>query len=82
MTTNKGHSVFTHHELHDERHTELRITEEEFQFWKKEINMFDALKGIRFGQSFCNHFGITNNLLYYTMGPEAAEHYIRKTYIA
>ena len=76
-----GHSVFTHHELHDEKHTSLRITLDEYELWVKDF-IWDALHGLRYGQSFCNNFNITDNLLYYTMTPEQADDYIRKTYIA
>lgn len=77
----KGHSVFTHHELHDERHTTLRITLDEYELWVKDF-MWDALHGLRYGQSFCNHFNISDHLLYYSLNPEQADNYIRKTYIA
>jgi len=76
-----GHSVFTHHELHDERHTSLRITLDEYELWVKDF-IWDALHGLRYGQSFCNRFNIKDNLLYYTMTPEQSDDYIRKTYIA
>jgi hypothetical protein len=41
------------------------------------------LHGIRYGQSFCNHFGITDNHLYYAPGDIVwCDRYIRKTYLA
>ena len=77
-----GHSVFTHHELHDERHTSLRITLDEYELWVKDF-IWDALHGLRYGQSFCNRFGITDNHLYYnTGGIDWADNYIKKTYLA
>lgn len=56
------------------------ITEAEYEQWKK-LYTFDGLRGIRYGQSFCNHHGITDYLLYYSLDHEAADRYIRETYI-
>jgi len=58
------------------------ISLEDFELWQKDV-IWDALHGIRYGQSFCNRFGITDNLLYYTTWPpEQLDDYIRKTYLA
>ena len=61
----------------------LPITEENFELWKRDYT-WDALHGIRYGQSFCNRFGIVDNILYYTKFStiEDCNNYIRKTYIA
>ena len=57
------------------------INPEDFEIWQKDV-IWDALHGIRYGQSFCNRFGISNNLLYYTTWPpEQLNDYIRKHYI-
>jgi hypothetical protein len=54
----------------------------EYEQWRDSYT-FLALKGQRYGQSFCNTFGITDNHLYYnTGGIEWADTYIRKTYLA
>ena len=58
------------------------ISQEDFDIWKKDV-IWDALHGLRYGQSFCNRFGISDNLLYYTTWPpEQLEEYIKRTYIA
>ena len=58
------------------------ITADAYELWKHDY-IWEALHGIRYGQSFCNHFGITDNHLYYgTGGIEWADKYIRKTYLA
>jgi hypothetical protein len=58
------------------------ITLAEYEQWRESYT-FLALKGQRYGQSFCNTFGITDNHLYYnTGGIEWADTYIRKTYLA
>ena len=58
------------------------ITADAYELWKQDY-IWEALHGIRYGQSFCNHFGITDNHLYYgTNGIEWSDQYIRKTYLA
>jgi hypothetical protein len=58
------------------------ISPEDFDIWQKDV-IWDALHGIRYGQSFCNRFGILDNLLYYsTWPPEQMDDYIRKNYLA
>jgi len=58
------------------------ITAEDYEQWKRDF-IWEALHGIRYGQSFCNHFGITDNHLYYAPGDIAwCDKYIRKTYLA
>ena len=58
------------------------ITLAEYERWRESYT-FLALQGQRYGQSFCNHFGITDNHLYYnTGGIEWADDYIRKNYLA
>ena len=58
------------------------ITLTEYEQWRESYT-FLALKGQRYGQSFCNTFGIADNNLYYNIGEVAdADAYIRKTYLA
>jgi hypothetical protein len=57
------------------------VSREAFEQWKQDFT-FEGLKGLRYGQSFCNHFGISDNLLYYTMWPvEEIHDYILRYYI-
>ena len=57
------------------------ITSEQFKRWKQDFS-FDALHGQRYGQSFCNTFGITDYLLYYTpWSVEKIDKYIKNNYI-
>ena len=57
------------------------ITQEDFELWQKDF-IWDALHGLRYGQSFCNRFGVSDNLLYYTTWPpEQLEEYIKKHYV-
>ena len=78
---NNGYSIFNHTQSTEEEKRPLIISQEQFELWQKDF-MWEALHGIRYGQSFCNHFGITDNLLYYTMTPEESEKYIKHRYIA
>jgi hypothetical protein len=58
------------------------ISQDDFELWQKDYT-WDALHGQRYGQSFCNRFGITDNLLYYTAWPcEQIDEYIKKHYLA
>ena len=58
------------------------IDPEDYTQWKQDF-IWEALHGMRYGQSFCNRFGITDNHLYYNNGDiEWADKYIKKTYLA
>ena len=58
------------------------ITADDYEQWRHDY-IWEALHGIRYGQSFCNHFGITDNNLYYNISTvDCADAYIRKTYLA
>lgn len=36
----------------------------DYESWQK-LYTFDALQDLRYGQSFCNHFNITDHRIYY-----------------
>ena len=58
-----------------------RIDREEYEQWRKDF-IWEALHGMRYGQSFCNRFGLHDNHLFYNTGDVAwADQYIRETYI-
>jgi hypothetical protein len=58
------------------------ISEEDYELWKRDF-VWEALHGQRYGQSFCNRFGITDNHLYYAPGDIAwCDQYIRERYFA
>jgi hypothetical protein len=58
------------------------ITPEDYDQWREDF-IWEALHGQRYGQSFCNRFGITDNHLYYAPGDIAwCDNYIRKHYVA
>ena len=63
-------------------HPRLPITQEDYDLWRQDFT-WEALHGQRYGQSFCNRFGIQDNHLYYnTGGIDWADAYIKKNYIA
>ena len=57
------------------------VRQADYQSWQHEF-VFDALQGLRYGQSFCNHFDVTDNILFYEQDPEWADTYIRSYYVA
>lgn len=58
------------------------ISQADYELWKQDFT-WEALHGQRYGQSFCNRFGVNDNHLYYnTGGIKWADDYIQKTYIA
>jgi hypothetical protein len=58
------------------------ITQEDYDLWRQDFT-WEALHGQRYGQSFCNRFGIHDNHLYYnTGGIDWADDYIKKNYLA
>jgi hypothetical protein len=78
------HSVFQHMAMnipHNYPRVNTPVESADYQQWQQEF-VFDVLRGLRYGQSFCNRFNITDNILFYEQDPEWADVYIRKTYIA
>lgn len=56
------------------------ISRAEYETWRNEYVM-DALQGLRYGQSFCNRFNITDNILFYERDVEFADRYIHSCYV-
>ena len=56
------------------------ILSAEYEAWKQEFT-FEGIKGLRYGQSFCNHFGITDYVLFYKVDWESADQHIRTVYL-
>jgi len=56
------------------------VTLNEFEKFDKEY-IFDAVKGQRYGQAFCNKFNITDYILVTTVNIDACKKYIHKIYI-
>jgi hypothetical protein len=58
----------------------VKITDAEYQHWAAGY-LFDGLRNVRYGQSFCNKFNVNDNILFYSNDVTTADQYIRKTYI-
>ena len=57
------------------------ITLAEYRLWQRGY-IFDNMRNLRYGQSFCNHFEISDNILYYDALTQVdADRYIRETYV-
>lgn len=60
---------------------DFKITETDYFAWKEGF-LFETLQyGLRYGQSFCNRFDITDYILYYMRDITSAEKHIRKYYV-
>jgi len=56
------------------------ITEADYSEWKRAFT-FEGIKGLRYGQSFCNHFDITDYVLFYKTDWASADQHIRTVYL-
>ena len=57
------------------------ILQAEYDAWRNEF-VFDGIRGMRYGQSFCNYFDITDHVLFYKVDWASADQYIRSMYLA
>jgi hypothetical protein len=72
---NMVNSIPTGHPQHNQS-----VARADYEQWRQEF-VFDALQGLRYGQSFCNRFDITDNILFFERDPEWADLYIRNYYL-
>jgi hypothetical protein len=56
------------------------VSLKEYQQWTRGF-VFEAMRNLSYGQSFCYHFGIHDNILYYAGTMADADEYIRKNYV-
>ena len=57
------------------------ITQEQYEEFEQYL-AWDLLSGMRFGQAFCERFGISNaSPLYHFRGREVSERWIRENYL-
>ena len=56
------------------------VTEAAYEDWKREFT-FEGIRGMRYGQSFCNHFDITDYVLFYKLDWTSADQHIRTVYL-
>jgi hypothetical protein len=62
------------------RQAPVQIPTDQYLEWKQQFS-FDGLRDLRYGQSFCNHFGITDAALFYCRSVEDADRYIFSNYL-
>lgn len=59
----------------------VKISRDEWNTFKHQY-LFDCIRGLTLGQSFCSRYGITDNLLLYVLKTEdAVDHYVDIHYI-
>lgn len=67
--------------MQDRQHSEHRtVSREEYLEWKRGF-VFEAMRNLSFGQSFCRYFDIRDNILYYATTMADADAYIMKNYV-
>jgi len=57
-----------------------RVSRGDYEQWARGF-VFESLRDQRYGQSFCTHFGISDNILYYSSTVDEADRYIQKYYV-
>ena len=57
-----------------------RISQAEYDAWRRHF-VFDGLRHLRYGQSFCRYFDIRDSLIYYAQTVREADEYIQKWYV-
>ena len=69
-------------ELMQDRRPEHKgyVPREAYEQWARGF-VFEGLRNLRYGQSFCNRFGIQDNILFYSSTVEEADRYIQENYI-
>lgn len=60
--------------------TQFPISQKQYQEWATGF-IFDGLRSQRYGQSFCNHFKIHDNILFYCLTADEADRYILENYV-
>jgi hypothetical protein len=60
--------------------TAVAVTPESYAEWKK-LYTFEGLKSQRYGQSFCNHFGIQDHRIYYEQDWERCDSIIQRDWL-
>ena len=58
----------------------VRVSQEDYEQWARGF-VFEGLRDLRYGQSFCNRFGIQDNILFYSSSYEEADRYIQRNYV-
>jgi hypothetical protein len=60
--------------------TKKTVSLRAFEQWRREF-IFEGLAGLRYGQAFCNQFGITDYIIYYNRNIEEIDQRIKTWYV-
>jgi hypothetical protein len=66
--------------LHPRSATTITISQGQYDQWRAGF-VFDGLRNLRYGQSFCNHFDITDYRVYHAQTMSEADMIIRGEYV-
>lgn len=80
MSLSKSNFISFVPTVHDTSYLKLKITRARFNQWKRTY-LFDAVKNIDYGHSFCAAFRITDYILLTTKNIEQCDKHIKKFYI-
>lgn len=78
MFTQMTQQLLSRHESGRESHS---VDLDCYLDWQRHYT-FDALQDIRYGQSFCNHFDITDNRVFYERDWTRCDRLIRKEWLS
>jgi hypothetical protein len=57
------------------------ISHDNYEQWRKQFT-WDALHDLRYGQSFCNYFGITDHRLFFERNWQVCDTVIQREWLA
>ena len=57
-----------------------KITQQQYDNWRRHF-VFDGLRNLSYGDSFCRYFGIRDYILRYSTTVREADEYIQETYV-
>ena len=83
VTSRVGNNIFAAMTVDLDKQFENKfhtVGAEEYQAWRYSY-LFDALQDLRYGQSFCNAFEISDNILFYERDLDWADDYIQSYYV-
>jgi hypothetical protein len=58
----------------------IKISKDSYHQWQHHY-LFDAIRNIGYGKSFCEYFGITDYILEFSKKEQECHSYILKTYV-
>jgi hypothetical protein len=81
MIISPGYSVFTSASGRTNPAAWKSIEQKDYHEWRKQYT-FNAIQyGVSYGEDFCNHFKVSDYILFYDRSYESADEYIHRYYI-